>query len=188
MRKINLKKGIVIATLCLIIVVEIITWGLSNADNVIQIQTSVIDNTGVLPNQLSTLTASDGGASGYYINLPQYLNNKNITKYYVEQQSIDPNTQQITTTYIEKNVGDMIYLTANQVSNLAMNIKVLYDTKIYNSTVLYNKHFEYSVDSSNIIKLDGYMKPNVNATFTAIENLVLDAISGTYQGNLNSNY
>ncbi len=188
MKKNNLRKYLILTILVLIIIVEIITWGNSKAENVIQIQASVSDNNNLLQTQTATLSATDGGASGYYINLPRVLNTKIISKYYIEERTIDPQTQEEIITYVEKNYGDVIYLTSDQTTNLSMSFKVAYDTKVVNTTTLYKKVLEHSIDESNSIKLEGYMPEAAIANVSAINNIVADEIINAYPGILKSAY
>lgn len=189
MNKINFKKVIFLCILCILLVIEFITWGRSKAEDTLKIQVNVVDNDNILSNDTATICVANGGNSGYYILLPRTLNTKIISKYYIEQNSQSEGNNTIPEpTYIQQNVGDTIYLTSAQVSSLSMTLKVTYDKTIVNTTTLYDKILEYQIDSSNKINVEGYMPADAVGNFTEISNYVTDQVINKYQGNLLSGY
>lgn len=186
LKKKNTKKYLILLILFVLLVIEIITWGLSKAENTIQIELNIVDNSGSLQPQTASIFAVNGGESGYYITLPRSLNTKIITKYYIEQKSINEQGEEVIE-YLDKNYGDTIYLTNEQKDNLSLNLKVAYDTKIVATKTLYNKVLEHKIDGNNI-NLEGYMPEAATLKINQISNIVTDEIINNYQGTLKFAY
>ena len=65
------------------LLVEIIILGLSRANNIKEIQTTIIDYGKKLEDDNLILDAINSGKDSYYVVLPDMINNKVVTSYYV---------------------------------------------------------------------------------------------------------
>lgn len=84
------KKRIIICILLLIaICIEFVSFQLTKANNYEDITVSIIDNDSLLETEECVLSAANGDASGYYIVLPETLNNKVVNKYFVQISKVE---------------------------------------------------------------------------------------------------
>ncbi len=58
---------------------------------------------------------------------------------------------------VEKNPGEKIYLTEEEIKSSELILEVNYDTLEENSQILYNKKISYNDDESELITVSGYM-------------------------------
>lgn len=107
------KKRIVIAIILVIILMLIIKFfNDSKADNLVEISANMLDSAGLLSDEKCTILATNEGENGYAITLPDIVNNKRVSKYFVENKKIEDNTNETENLQIiEKLVGEKIYLT-----------------------------------------------------------------------------
>jgi len=179
MIKINKKRIAILIVLIIIIIVEMIAFGLSRAKNIKEISVSIIDTQQMLKIHVDTLNAIDGGESGYYIILPETINSKFISKYIINEKQIyeDENGNEIeeteeienkVTTAVEKVPGDKIYLTQTELESKAIELSVVYDTKSYNSEILYKKQLEEIINNKKIV-ITGYMPAEAEIEILDIE-------------------
>lgn len=139
MKKFRGKKVLIAIILVIILILIIKFFSDSKADDLIEINANIIDNTGLLSDENSIILASNEGKIGYSITLPDVINSKKINKYYVENKevinttdesnstnlaesenvSVDNNEEDLeansikdsTAKLIEKKPGEKIYLT-----------------------------------------------------------------------------
>ncbi len=186
MKKKDKKKLLFLTIFCIIIVliIQIIDWGKSKAENILEVKVSIIDNKKILDTQLVTLLAKEDAGNGFYVTLPRVLNDKIISKYYIKQKNINNGDLTNPDSYVEKSYGETIYLTADEVNELSLSLEVIYDTKVVNSVELYNKLLEFKIDDSNSIKAEGYMPVNSSLLINKIGSTVTDEIISQYNGNI----
>lgn len=157
MRKINKKKLIIIIIMILVIATELLALRLSRAEKTITIAFNVSDYNQNLEQKIIDINAVDGGEAGYYITLPEVVENIKVKKYYIEEKSvttIEENTVETgstteNVTSVEKNAGDTVYLTTEEVENLEISIIAEYDTKEVNEVILYNTVISQTLDENN---------------------------------------
>ena len=88
MKKIN-KKGIVkLIILVILLITQIKAFKDSRANNITYVTANIIDASGVLSAETSSIIAMNEGESGMAITLPDILNTKKVTKYIVTKKTI----------------------------------------------------------------------------------------------------
>ena len=152
MKKINRKKLATIMFILVIIIIEIWVFGLSRANKRKEIKVYIIDNDNLISNEESFLHAIDDGESGYYIDLPEILNDKFISKYIITSKSqiTDYDTTQ-TEELLEKKPGGRIYLTQEELESGQITLNVVYDTKYVDDHLLYKRQITQKVKNNQII-------------------------------------
>ena len=166
MKKFN-KKGIVkLIILIILIIMQIKAFDNSRANKLTYITAKIVDSGGLLSDENSTLIAINEGDNGMAITLPDFINTKKISKYIVtkkeiiETENTEENTvqenvipeesssieEEVTVTEevaaedtVEMLPGDKIYLTQEEIDNLAITLTVQYDTLEVEEQTLYNK-------------------------------------------------
>jgi len=88
MKKLNKKRIAILIFLVIVVIFEIIAFKDSRANKMIEVTLATIDNSGFLDVEETTIYAINGEESGYYIFLPEYINEKKAVKYIVKQQTI----------------------------------------------------------------------------------------------------
>lgn len=85
---INKKRIFILICLTLLVIFEVVALQRSKAAKVIEISATVEDNEEKLEPINVMLEATNSGASGYYLNLPEYINSKRIGQYYIIEKEI----------------------------------------------------------------------------------------------------
>ena len=88
MRKVNKKKIVILIIIMLAVIFEIVAFRNSRATKILEINAEIADINGLLENEAITIMSSDGGISGYYITLPDYIGTKKVDLYMVKEQDI----------------------------------------------------------------------------------------------------
>lgn len=88
MKKISKKKLIWLIVATLFVIIEIKAFTGSRADKLLEINTNIVDASGLLDMEKVALEASSQNEAGYYIILPEYINGKKASKYFIEEKSI----------------------------------------------------------------------------------------------------
>ena len=88
MKKLNKKRIAILIFLVIVVLFEIIAFRDSRANKIIEVTLATIDNSGFLSVEEINISAINGEESGYYIFLPEYINEKRVIKYIVEQKNI----------------------------------------------------------------------------------------------------
>ncbi len=86
MRQLNKRKITIILIVALMLLVEIIILGFSRANNIKEIQTTITDYGKLVEDDNLILNAINSGKGSYYVVLPEMVNNKIVTGYYVAQR------------------------------------------------------------------------------------------------------
>ena len=88
MKKIN-KKGIIkLIILVILLITQIKAFKDSRANKITYITANIIDASGLLSTETSSIIAMNEGESGMAITLPDILNTKKVTKYIVTKKTI----------------------------------------------------------------------------------------------------
>ena len=85
---INKKRIFILICLTLLVIFEVVALQRSKAAKVIEITANVEDNEKNIQNVEVMLEATNSGASGYYLALPEYVNKKRIGQYYIVERDI----------------------------------------------------------------------------------------------------
>ena len=85
---INKKRIFILICLTLLVIFEVVALQRSKAAKVIEITANVEDNEKNIQNVEVMLEATNSGASGYYLALPEYVNGKRIGQYYIVERDI----------------------------------------------------------------------------------------------------
>lgn len=162
MRKINRKRIAILICIIILIIIEIIAFGFSRAKNIKEIELNIADYEKTIDNEKIKVSAIDEEKSGYYINLPETVNEKTVLKYYIKEKKIEENEKTTENniknedTYkVEKIPNEKIYLTKQEIENKKVTVQVKYDKK-QDKISLYNKKIQTEVNE-NIVTVKGYM-------------------------------
>ena len=195
MKKLNFKKVIGASVLALLTLIELFALGLSKANKVSSINLHVKDSDNILNEYIIITDTQDGGESGYYIELPQFINYKQIEAYEIEEKEIiakttDEQEENEATdnslAKVEKKPGDKLFLTQDELNDNQITLEVKYDKKEIDNKTLYNTRLQKLADEEqteedelNTIELKGYI-PNATtlkiAELSDEENELLDNI------------
>ena len=178
MKKINKKRIILLIILICLLILQIKAFTDSQANKVLEITLSAKDSKSILEDSLVTLEAIDEGKSGYALILPEVVNEKRVSKYYITEKNIETDkevdttnvmnksTEEAVSSKTKKKAGDKIYLTEEEIQNQRLEIDVEYDTITEGNTMLYYEEKETKLKDGKIIMLEGYVE---NGTKVKIE-------------------
>ena len=117
----------------IMLLVEIIILGLSRANNIKEIHTTIIDYGEKLEDDNLILDAINSGKDSYYVVLPDMINNKVVTSYYVALRN-DGQSEETTATENagsneinideEAQINTVVEDTSNTETNLETTIQV----------------------------------------------------------------
>lgn len=79
------KKVVILILFILVVIIQLVAFRLSKANNVIELNVSYIDEKSLLEAFDGKITATDKGSKGYLITLPETVNGLKVSKYYIEQ-------------------------------------------------------------------------------------------------------
>lgn len=159
MKKISKKNIFILIILIIFIIIQIRAFTNSRAKQFIDITADVIDNSSLLENEKYQMQAINSGESGYYITLPDIINNKKVSKYFVEEKEIVSDGENTKNNKIERQVGEKLYLTEKEKEEKNLNLYVEYNKITKNEKILYNKVEEKQINEYKI-NLEGYMPNN----------------------------
>ena len=162
---INAKKILILIFILIGLIIEIKAFRDSLADKIIDVTINVSDSTNLLQSEKIVLQASNNNNLGYAVVLPEYISNKKISKYFVEQKNIadENSTENINGTtetekkIVEKKAGEKLYLTQSEIDNNFAEINVEYDTVMQDSKTLYNKKLILKHEEDTVLSILGYM-------------------------------
>ena len=185
MKKINKKRIILLMILICLLILQIKAFTDSQANKVLEITLNAKDSKAILEDSVITLEATNEGESGYSIVLPEIVNEKRVSKYYITEKNIETdeetNTENVeniqveetVSSNIEKDAGDKIYLTEEEIQSQKVEIQVEYDTITKGDTTLYYEEKETKLEDGKIITLEGYVEDGTKVT---IENRLQEEI------------
>ncbi len=169
MKKISKKRIVLIMILICLLILQIKVFTDSQADKLLEITLNVKDAKAVLEDSLVTLEATDEGESGYSLILPEIVNEKKVSKYYITEKDIEEKdnnnnvenntqTEEMVSANIEKKAGDKIYLTEEEIQSQKIEIQADYDTIIEGDIPLYYEKKETKLEDGKKITLEGYVE------------------------------
>lgn len=187
MKRIKKKKIGILIFLVLIIIIEIIAFSDSRADKTIDTQVIFSEINSTEEQEVGMMSAINGEESGYYIILPEVINDKRVSKYLIIDKEIikeEPKDENnINETQVEKFPGDKVFLTEEEIENSSITIKVQYDTKKIGETELYKKQIE-STQEEKLIKIIGYMPRNAEIK---VEKVSIEQVEEIAKEHINAN-
>ena len=158
MKKMNKRKIVMLIILIVLIIIELKAFTGSRANKLIEITANIVDNSGLLSDEMYTIQAVSEGEAGYCITLPDIINDKKILEYIVEEKEMNQGTskeeQETVENQIEveaekddknlnemvkKNPGEKLYITSEEVENKSIILTAEYDTKEIEGKILYAK-------------------------------------------------
>ena len=132
----NKRRIVILICLVVLVIFEIVALRNSKASKVIEILADVEDETKELEVQEIDIEAVDSGASGYYIILPEYVNNKRVGNYVIEEKNIEEKTGKS-----QESNKDENELYKNAEAELAINNETVTDTNnVEENIALENKN------------------------------------------------
>lgn len=129
----NKRRIVILICLIILVIFEIVALRNSKASKVIEILADVEDETKELEVQEIDIEAVDSGASGYYIILPEYVNNKRVGNYVVEEKNIEEKTGKS-----QESNKDENELYKNAEAELAINNETVTDTNNVEENIINN--------------------------------------------------
>ena len=184
MKSINKRKITIIILLIIMLIIEIIAFSFSRAEKIKEIEASIIDITKTLQMQNIKLNATDSGESGYYIVLPEEIENRQIISYTFDTKNSNTNDTNKTENSIQneeekteadnkntavennnevkitsKKPGDKVYLTEAELENAKISLNAKFDTKEKDGDLLYNTKITEVIEN-NQVTVKGYMPQN----------------------------
>ena len=179
MKKVNKRRLIVLILILVILIVEIKAFTDSMASKLLDITANIVDNSSLLSDQEYQMKAITGGESGYYITLPEMVNNKKISKYIIEQKEIKKEQkEESTNTNVINDSDGKVENTINTVnsndnnnsnstsSNITNNITTKSTNTINTVTDSNNTNTESNETTNKIEKEES---KNITTTQTKIE-------------------
>lgn len=110
MKNLSKKKLIWLIIATVLVIIEIKAFTDSRADKLLEINTNIVDASGLLDVEQVNLEASSQNEAGYYIILPEYINGKKVSRFFIEEKSIiDENNEEDSSeyeNYVEENLNE----------------------------------------------------------------------------------
>lgn len=163
MRRLNKRKTAIILIVMIMLLVEIIILGLSRANNIKEIHTTIIDYGEKLEDDNLILDAINSGKDSYYVVLPDMINNKVVTSYYVALRN-DGQSEETTAT--ENVESDEINVEINVNEEIQTNT----DAENINDT-------ETSLETTKQVQMEKKPGDKLYLTATEIEEQKLNVIA-----------
>ena len=111
MKKVSKKRIITLIIIIVAIIIEIRAFTGSRAEKLLDINGNFMDSSGLLDMETVTVQAISQDEAGYYILLPDNINNKKVKKFLVEEKAInDDNVEENTLQESENKVEENIVL------------------------------------------------------------------------------
>ena len=125
-RKLNKKRITMLILLICLIILQIKAFTDSQANKILEITLAAKDNKAILEDSLVVIEAIDEGESGYSFILPEIVNEKRVSKYYITEKSIESGEE--ISNEVEKIPGEKIYLTEEEIQSGQIEVKAEYDS------------------------------------------------------------
>lgn len=109
MRRLNKKRIAAILILIFLLMIEILALEFSKAKNIKEIKLISSDHSKALENEEIMLKATDEGKSGFYIVLPEIINEKYVSSYLVEEKVVQTEEKienEVTNTNIDNTIEE----------------------------------------------------------------------------------
>ena len=164
----NKRRIVILICLIILVIFEIVALRNSKASKVIEILADVEDETKELEVQEIDIEAVDSGASGYYIILPEYVNNKRVGNYVVEEKNIEEKTGKS-----QESNKDENELYKNAEAELAINNETVTDTNNVEENII-NNNIEGNIINNNVENIETLNIQTENTINETQENIALE--------------
>ena len=185
MKKINKKRILILIGLIILILLGIKAFRDSKAEKIIDISANCKDSQKLIEDEKVTIQAINEGKDAISITLPEFVNEKKVSKYLMTNQevvtkneekdenSVNEQKNESTKEFEEKLPGEKIYLTQEEKDKLNIDLVVEYDSLEIEKERLYNKKLALEDKEKEILNVSGYMplKTEMN-----VENIDLSTI------------
>ena len=186
MKKINKKRIVLLIILICLLILQIKAFMDSTANKLLEITLDAKDNAAILDESSVTAEATDEGESGYSLILPEVINEKKVSKYYIAEKNGE--NEESESIEVEKSPGDKIYLTEEEVESQKVELKVDYDSKTGENIILYNEQIEKELEDK-VITIKTYVEGGATANIESkTKEEVTDVDSYLYEYGFNSAY
>lgn len=129
---ISRKRISILICIIILVIFEVVAFKESRANKIIEITASIIDNEQKLDDVEIKLEAANSGASGYYLMLPEYIENKKVGEYFIEEKSIHE-TKSDSATDTKTAVENTVEKTTNTENNITNMEKEANDENTINA-------------------------------------------------------
>ncbi len=159
MKKLKKGKIIILIVLLTLIIFELVAFRNSRAEKIIPIIATFTDTAEKVSVIKETIDAKSEAESGYTVILPDMVNNKKVTKYFVTQKTINEKTGSNETLENAEKVamlpGDKIYLTDEELELKKLDLSIEYDKKddLYNQKLIANSN-KFNIEVEGYFPLD----------------------------------
>ena len=174
-KKIFKKKNTriyILVGLLILFFLQFLALGLSQAQKLIEMSIEVIDLETKVENRNIVLNAINSGESGYYLLLPDKIENIYVTEYEIEKSEINTTeTDNIKETVLP---NTKLFLSQDEVNSQNIQLKVIYNSKKVKEETLYYQDIypsgfkESEVKMSNV-KITGFMPLDISLNITEEE-------------------
>ena len=171
-RKLNKKRIAMLILLICLIILQIKAFTDSQANKILEITLAAKDNKAILEDSLVVIEAIDEGESGYSFILPEIVNEKRVSKYYITVKSIE--SEEEISNEVEKIPGEKIYLTEEEIQSGQIEVKAEYDSITEEENVFYYEIKQVELEDGRIVTLEGYIE---NGTTLKVENVLRENIT-----------
>ena len=137
MKNLSKKKLIWLIVITLFVIIEIKAFTGSRADKLLEINANIVDASGLLDVEKVTLDASSQNESGYYVILPEGINGRRISRFFIEEKTISDENIEETETPENKEDNNLEEPTTNSiVDKTTENENSLEENTTYNQESL----------------------------------------------------
>ena len=164
MKNISKKKLIWLIIATILVIIEIKAFTDSRADKLLEINTNIVDASGLLGVENITLEASSQNEAGYYVILPNGVNGKLVNRFFVEEKninddSIEENNIEETDSFEKNEVSiEEEKMTASESENIIENENTIEENTIYNEEIEELKEEQNNMEQNDIEQND--IEPN----------------------------
>ncbi len=156
MKKRGKKRIGILIILILVTILGIKLFKNSKANKSIELVATIVDENDFLENEEYIIQASSEDESGYCIILPNVINEKVVSQYYISEKNINENITKDSNKdikIVEKLPNEKLYLTEEEVQNKKITLRAAFEV---NENMLYKKVLK-SENGNNKISVEGYM-------------------------------
>lgn len=137
MKNLSKKKLIWLIVITLFVIIEIKAFTGSRADKLLEINTNIVDASGLLGVEKVTLDASSQNEAGYYIVLPDGINGKAISRFFIEEKNINDDNVEDADSLENLEVNDAEEtMTDSESENIIENENMIEENTTYNEESL----------------------------------------------------
>lgn len=175
MKRIGKREIVILIILIILIIVGLQAFTKSRASKTVEITTNFKDDSSLLNDEISVLTAVNEGESGTSIILPEIINTKKVDKYIITKKEIIETENNDNNSVVEMLPNEKIYLTQEELENKEITLSVKYDYIEVNSQILYNKKLNIKDENENeLLTVFGYMPSDTQMKIDEIDITALE--------------